>query len=179
MACLWLLWILRIWICFCWRRKENEAEKSSLLKDRLVQFEQWSHFSLQCHPANEVHIWQLKKWRSLLYYWNSISKAFLISLAFSCLWDWKVEITIVALRGNLLPVQVSHLKLNLDCFSRYFLGSGFTARVVFMLMYYCLLTPSGDRSNQVANFFLLKTTISLQVKASPSKHIFKRKYSKY
>lgn len=131
-----MLWILWICICFCWRRKENEAEKSSLLKDRLVvQFEQWSHFSLQCHAANEVHIWQLKKWKSLLYYWSSISKAFLISLAFFCLWNWKVEIVIVAMRVNLLPLQV-----NLDCFSRYSLGLGFAARVV--LVYYYLLTSS-------------------------------------
>lgn len=177
---MWLLWILWIWLCFHWRRKENEAEKSSLIKDRLVvQFEQWSHFSLQCHPANEVHIWQLKKWRSLLYYWNSISKAFLISLAFSCLLDWKVEIITVSMRVNLLPVQVSHLKLNLDCFSRCSLGSGFTGRVVFVFVYYNLPTLGGDSSSQVTNFLLLKTMISLQVKAFPSKCIFKRKCSKY
>lgn len=137
---MWLLWVLWIWICFCWRRKENEVEKSSLLKDRLVvQIEQWSHFSLQCHPANEVHIWQLKKWRSLLYYWNSISKAFLISLAFSCLWNGKVEIIIVAMRVNLLPVQASHFQVNLDCFSRCSLGSGFAARVVFV---WCIIISS-------------------------------------
>lgn len=55
---------------------------------------------------------------------------------------------------NLLPVQASHLKLSLDCFSRYSLGSGFTERVVFVLVYYYLLTPSGDSSSQVPNFLL-------------------------
>lgn len=42
-----------------------------------------------------------------------------------------------------------------------------------MFVYYCLPTLGGDSSSQVTNFVLLKTMISLQVKAFPSKCIFR------